>query len=83
MPVIEFQMSLAQAALTGMRIKQTKKRYKLALKISASTVFQQMKFKYGTGIADLAPMLENDSLVSYFCYKISEMIPLSYKEILP
>ena len=79
----EFALSLKQAALTVCALRKLDMNYKLALKTSAVPVFQLVKHKYGMDIVGVNEKLEDERLIRYLGYKISEVALLSCKEILP
>ena len=78
-----FALSVKQAALTVCALRKIDLDYKIALKTSAVPVYQLVKFKYGMGIEDINEVIEEERLIRYLGYKISELTLESCKEALP
>lgn len=72
MPVIEFQTSLAQAALTVCALSKQNTDYKVALNASTIAVFQLIKKKYGNKVEGIANIPDDESLIRYLGVKISQ-----------
>ena len=72
MPVIEFQTSLAQAALTVCALSKQNADYKVALNASTIAVFQLIKKKYGNKVEGIANIPDDESLIRYLGVKISQ-----------
>ena len=78
-----FALSIKQAALTVCALRRLDMDYKVALNTSAIPVFQLVKFKYGMSIVGIDKKLEDQGLIRFLGYKISETTLESCKEILP
>ena len=78
-----FALSVKQAALTVCALRKIDLNYKIALKTSAVPVYQLVKFKYGMGIEGISGVIEEERLIRYLGYKISEFTLESCKETLP
>ncbi len=72
MPVIEFQTSLAQAALTVCALSKQNTDYKVALNASTIAVFQLIKKKYRNRVEGIANIPDDESLIRYLGVKISQ-----------
>ena len=78
-----FALSIKQAALTVCALRRLDMDYKVALNTSATPVFQLVKFQYGMGIVGVGEKLEDQRLIRFLGYKISEITLQSCKQILP
>ena len=78
-----FALSIKQAALTVCALRRLDMDYKVALNTSATPVFQLIKFQYGMDIEGIDQKLEDQRLIRFLGYKISEITLESCKEILP
>ena len=78
-----FALSIKQAALTVCALRKIDVDYKVALNTSAIPVFQLVKFKYGMNIVGIDEKLEDQRLIRFLGYKISEITLESCKEVLP
>ena len=78
-----FALSIKQAALTVCALRRLDMDYKVALNTSATPVFQLVKFQYGMDIEGIDGKLEDQRLIRFLGYKISEISLASCKEILP
>lgn len=78
-----FALSIEQAALTVCALRRLDMDYKVALTTSATPVFQLVKFKHGMKIVGINKKLEDQRLIRFLGYKISEVTIESCKEILP
>lgn len=78
-----FALSIKQAALTVCALRRLDMDYKVALNTSATPVFQLIKFQYGMNIEGIDQKLEDQRLIRFLGYKISEITLESCKEILP
>ena len=78
-----FDLSISQAALTVCALRKLDMAYKTALKTSAVPVFQLVKFKYGMKLEGLKGAVEEERLIRFLGYKISEKSLVSCKELLP
>ena len=78
-----FALSIKQAALTVCALRRLDMDYKVALNTSATPVFQLVKFQYGMDIEGIDQKLEDQRLIRFLGYKISEITLESCKEILP
>ena len=78
-----FALSIKQAALTVCALRRLDMDYKVALNTSATPVFQLVKFQYGMDIEGIDGKLEDQRLIRFLGYKISEITLESCKEILP
>ena len=78
-----FTLSVKQAALTVCALRRLNMDYKVALEVSATPVFQLVKFQYRMDIVGLDKKLEDKRLIRYLAYKISEFTFESCRELLP
>ncbi len=78
-----FALSIKQAALTVCALRRLDMDYKVALNASATPVFQLVKFQYGMDIEGIGEKLEDQRLIRFLGYKISEITLESCKRILP
>ena len=78
-----FTLSVKQAAITVCALRRLDMDYKVSLEVSATPVFQLVKFKYGMDIVGLDQKLEEKRLIRYLAYKISEFTLESCEELLP
>ena len=78
-----FDLSISQAALTVCALRKLDMAYKIALKTSAVPVFQLVKFKHGMMLEGLSGAVQEEKLIRFLGYKISEKSLMSCKELLP
>jgi hypothetical protein len=78
-----FTLSVKQAALTVCALRRLEMDYQIALKVSATPVFQLLKYQYGMGIVGIDKKLEEKPLIRYLAYKISELTLESCQGLLP
>ena len=78
-----FNLSISQAALTVCALRKLDMAYKIALKTSAVPVFQLVKFKHGMMLEGLSGAVQEEKLIRFLGYKISEKSLMSCKELLP
>lgn len=78
-----FNLSISQAALTVCALRKLDMAYKIALKTSAVPVFQLVKFKHGMMLEGVSGAVQEEKLIRFLGYKISEKSLVSCKELLP